>query len=244
MVQQACLVALALMIGSTTCVQAADFGDVDCPAGAKMKPKSIMCIPREPRNWIVCTGIANSEGEGLWKDTGVPCEQPPPRSPAEYRPVTAISHPPSLAPDAKRVMDQFRGIFFHCTSIAVVSWTSDACAEITQDFIQQTRAAGLPYAIVDAAETQDAQQSEGQAAGIPPGSELQWMMSFRMADNGEISLHPDLHGIVELVPGIWSLRPIIIGGDITMESGATSKDATSAAKDLLKADLEYLMATH
>jgi hypothetical protein len=236
--------ALAIFISSTVCAHAADFGDADCAAGPKMKPKSVMCIPRIPRNWIVCTGVPNAEGEGLWKDTGVPCEQPPPKSPADYRPVTAVRHPPSLAPDAKRVIDQFSGIFFHCSPMATVGWTGDACAEITNEFIRQAKAASLAYALVDVSEPDNAREAKGQAAGIPLGSEMQWTLSFKTADSGELSLQPELTGVIEMVPGIWSAQSVIIGGGIYLEGQATREDAVQAAKQLLKADFDYLLAVH
>jgi hypothetical protein len=236
--------ALAIFLGSTVWAHAADFGDADCAAGAKMKPKSVMCIPRVPRNWIVCTGIPNAEGQGLWKDTGVPCEQPPPRDPAQYRPVAAVPHPPPLAPDAKRVIDQFSGIFFHCTPTPAVDWTGDACAGITEEFALQAKTAGVPYALVDAAESAAAKEAKGGAAGIPPGSEMQWTLTFQTADTGAFSLHPSLTGVVEMLPGIWTPQSVIIGGDINFESQATSEDAVEAAKQLLKADFDYLLAIH
>lgn len=244
MTRQTYITALAIFISSTVCAHAADFGDADCAAGSKMKPKSIMCIPRVPRNWIVCTGVRNAEGEGLWKDTGVPCEQPPPKSPADYRPVTTVRHPPSLAPDAKRVIDQFSGIFFHCSPMATVGWTGDACAEITDEFVRHAKAASLPYALVDASESDDAREAKGQAAGIPLGSEMQWTLTFKTAESGQFSLHPALTGVVEMLPGIWTPQSVIIGGDIYFESQATSEDAVGAAKQLLKADFEYLLAVH
>ncbi len=209
-----------------------------------MKPKSIMCIPRVPRNWIVCSGVANAEGEGLWKDTGVPCEQPPPKDPANYRPVTPIRHPPPLTPDAKRVIDQFSGIFFHCIPMATVSWTGDACAAITEEFVRQAKAASVPYALVGATEPDDAGAAKGQAAGIPLGSEMQWTLTFKTADSGELSLHPALSGVIEMVPGIWTPQPVIIGGDIYFESQATGEDAAKGAGELLKADFDYLLAVH
>jgi hypothetical protein len=180
----------------------------------------------------------------LWKDTGVPCEQPPPRDPAQYRPVAAIPHPPPLAPDAKRVIDQFSGIFFHCTPTPAVDWTGDACAGITEEFALQAKTAGVPYALVDAAESAAAKEAKGGAAGIPPGSEMQWTLTFQTADTGAFSLHPSLTGVVEMLPGIWTPQSVIIGGDINFESQATSEDAVEAAKQLLKADFDYLLAIH
>ncbi|TPN86480.1 hypothetical protein FJ987_06315 [Mesorhizobium sp. CU2] len=236
--------ALAIFLGSTVWTYAADFGDADCAAGQKMKPKTVMCIPRVPRNWIVCTGVANTGSEGLWKDTGVPCELPPPKVSADYRPVAPIPHPPPLAPGAKRVIDQFRGIFFHCSSMPSVDWTGDACTEITDEFVRQAKAAGLRYALVGATEPDAAKAAKGHAAGIPLGSEMQWSLSFKTTDGGELSLHPALSGVVEMLPGIWSPQFVIIGGDIHFESEATGDDAEKAAKDLLKTDFDYLLAVH
>ena len=236
--------AAMILLSSTIYGQAANFGDVDCSIGSKMKPRTIICLPRIPRSWIVCTGFPDSRGEGLWKDTGVPCEQPPPRSPAEYRAATVVLHPPPLAPDTKRVIDQFLGIYFHCTSTSKVSWTTDACAEITQEFIRQAEAAKVPYALVAAFETDGAKRTKGDAAGIPLGSELQWTVSFKAEDTGSFSLDQQVTGVVEMVPGIWSVRPVIIGGGINMESRTTRKDTVGAAKDLLKRDFDHLLAVH
>ncbi|GEP58963.1 hypothetical protein RSO01_61290 [Reyranella soli] len=236
--------AVMIFLSFTIYGQAADFGDVDCSIGSKMKQTTIMCLPRVPRSWIVCTGFPDSRGEGLWKDTGVPCDQPPPRSPAEYRPTTVVLHPPPLAPDAKRVIDQFLGIYFHCTSTSKVGWTGDACAEITQEFIRQAEAANVRYALVAAFENDVAKRTRGDAVGIPLGSELQWTVSFKAGDTGSFSLNQEITGVVEMVAGIWSVRPIIIGGGINMESRTTRKDAVGGAKDLLKEDFNYLLAVH
>lgn len=235
---------VAIFLSSTMYGHAADFGDVECSVGSKMKPKTVMCLPRIPRSWVVCTGFPNSRGEGLWKDTGVPCEQPPPRSPDEYRPATVVLHPPPLAPDAKRIIDQFLGIFFHCVSTTKISWSGDACAEITQDFIRQAQAAKIPYALVAPFETDDAKRTKGDAAGIPLGSELQWTISFKAKDTENFSLDQEMTGIVEMVPGIWSVRPIIIGGGINVEGRTTRKDIVGGAKGLLKEDFNYLLAVH
>jgi hypothetical protein len=51
-------------------------------------------------------------------------------------------------------------------------------------------------------------------------------------------------GIVEMVPGIWSVRPIIIGGGINVEGRTTRKDIVGGAKGLLKEDFNYLLAVH
>jgi hypothetical protein len=158
--------------------------------------------------------------------------------------VAVVLHPPPLAPDAKRVIDQFRGIYFHCTSTFKVSWTGDACAEITQEFSRQAEAAKVPYALVAPFETIAAKQTKGDAAGIPLGSELQWTVSFKAEDTGNLSLDQQITGVVEMVPGIWAVRPVIIGGGINMESRTTRKDAVGAAKDLLKGDFDYLLAVH
>ncbi|MDX8460017.1 hypothetical protein [Mesorhizobium humile] len=65
MARQTQAFALAIFLGSAAFAHAADSGDAGCAAGPKMKPKSVMCLPRAPRNWIVCSGVPNAQGEGL-----------------------------------------------------------------------------------------------------------------------------------------------------------------------------------
>ena len=237
--------ALAMLFSAVVAARADDYGQAQCPSAdaRKWSPKATLCLPRTPRTWIVCTGFPTPAGDGQWKDTGVPCEAPPPRSPADYRPAAIVRHPPP-APNAKRVIDQFLGIYFHCTPTAKVSWTGEACGEISQEFARQAEAAKIAHVYIAAFESDDVKQAKGAAAGIPLGSEVQWTLTFKVDEAGELSLHPQMTGVVEMFPGIWSARPIIIGGDIGMESRATKADAVGAAKDLIKGDLDYLLASH
>ena len=220
---------------------AADYGDLQCQMGSrKSAVRTTMCIGT-PSNWITCSGFPRPDGDGgLWKDTGVPCGEKPPRSPADFRPVPPPLHPPP-SPDAKRIIDRFRGIFFICTPDGYANWTVQACAEITKEWVRQAEAAREPYALVEVADDAAAMRKKGEAAGIPAGSEIQWAVSFKRSENGAVSLHPAMTGVFEVVPGIFTNRSIIIGGDIYMDANrAKPASALEAAKGLFEAHFKYL----
>ena len=50
----------------------------------KWDPQTAVCVPRQPSNWVGCTGLPWSGKGGQWKETGIPCSKPPPQSTAEY----------------------------------------------------------------------------------------------------------------------------------------------------------------
>lgn len=229
------------------CVAAADPAVAEegkaCPLGTQtQKAGGLICVPREPRNWVVCSGITDSRGATLWKDTGVPCDRPPPRSPAEYQPVTEIPHPPHPPPDSKRVIDLFRGLWFVCHPAIVARWTTEACAQITREWVRQAEAGKARYIALSTSDTVEVAHQKGEAAGIPFGSELQWGMTFKAQENGDVYIRPTLTGVVEVVPGIYTRRAIIVGSDINMDARqARTANAVDAAKALSEGWFRFLL---
>ena len=63
----------------------AEEGSLACEMGTqKWDPNTAVCVPRQPSNWVGCTGLPWSGKGGQWKETGIPCSKPPPKSAAEY----------------------------------------------------------------------------------------------------------------------------------------------------------------
>src|SRR5438105_8024508 len=110
-----CAAVWAATVFGVTNIARADDGSLPCEMGTqKWDAKTAVCVPRQPANWVGCTGLPWSGKGGQWKETGIPCSKPPPNGTADYLDTTEVPHPPPPTAEAKRVIDLFRGVLFVC----------------------------------------------------------------------------------------------------------------------------------
>src|SRR6516165_2133742 len=107
-----------------------------------------VCIPGMRKDWLVCTDRSAPTGGGSWKDTGVPCREPQPHRPRDYRQVAEGPHPAPAPAEVKRVIDLFRGVVFRCVPSAGLDWTTGACKSITDEFVSEVKVARLATVVM------------------------------------------------------------------------------------------------
>src|SRR5579862_5006242 len=180
-----------------------------------------VCIPSARDTWLVCTAASAPSGGGAWKDTGVPCNQAQPKSPADYRVVPDGPHPSAPPVEGKRVIDMFRGIVFRCLPSTHLSWSGDACARITGE-------------LVDAAKAKKA-----EAAGLKLDEAIDWAVLLRATDTGGAIFKQDINGVIEVVPGIYDRRPLLLASDAYLNPAGVEQ-ALAEAKTDFAGDFQYL----
>ena len=227
-----CLLALAW----TTAAGAAETA---CRVIGSMKFEvgKTVCIANMRSNWLVCTAATAPTGGGAWKDTGVPCNQPQPQSPADYRPVPEGPHPATPPAEAKRTIDLFRGIVFRCEPSTHLSWSSDACAKIAAEFAADAKAAGVAVVVVDAADDAAAKAKKVEAAGFKLDEAIDWVVQLRATESGGAVFKEDINGVMEVLPGIYDWKPLLLASDAYP---TTADQALAEAKTDFPGELEYL----
>lgn len=202
-----------------------------------------VCIPSARATWLVCTDASAPSGGGAWKDTGVPCNQGQPKSPADYRVVPDGPHPLAPPVEAKRVIDKFRGIVFRCLPSTHLSWSADACTRITAEFVKATKSAGVSIVVIDALDDEAAKAKKAEAAGLKLDEVIDWAVLLRATDTGGAIFKQDINGVVEVVPGIYDWRPLLLASDAYLHP-ATAERALAEAKTDFEGDLQYLTQPH
>jgi hypothetical protein len=196
-----------------------------------------VCIVSLRDTWLACTGATAPSGGGAWKDTGVPCNQPQPKGPADYRPVPEGPQPPAPPAEAKRLIDKFRGIVFRCDPGTHLSWSVDACARITAEFVNEAKAAGITVVAVEAADDDAAKAKKAEAVGLKLNEAIDWVVTLRATDTGGAIFKEDINGVMEVVPGIYDWKPLLLASDAYP---ATAAQALAEAKTDFAGELEYL----
>jgi hypothetical protein len=231
----------AAAIGLANIAQAED-GGLPCEMGTqKWDPKTAVCVPRQPPNWVGCTGLPWSGKGGQWKETGIPCSNPPPNGTADYLDTTEVPHPPPPAADAKRVIDLFRGVLFVCVPEPKIDWTPEACTQIVKEWKRQANATNLPNAVLDIGSDAAAKQKKADEVGIPPGGAVEWRLWFAAGRN-VVSLKEEMSGVLEVLPGIYGRKTILVGGELEMRPDeAKPAFALAGAKREIEAQFQFLL---
>ena len=235
--------ALCLAAGvSIANVARAEDGTLPCEMGTqKWDPNTAVCVPRHPANWVGCTGLPWSGKGGQWKETGISCSQPPPKGAAEYVDTTEVPHPPPPAADAKRVIDLFRGVLFTCAPEPTIGWTTDACAQIEKEWKRQADATNLPNAVLDLGGDEAAKQKKAESAGIAPGGAVEWKLWFA-AGHTVVTLKEQMTGVLEVLPGIYGRKAILVGGELEMRPDeAKPAFALAGAKREIADKFQFLL---
>jgi hypothetical protein len=237
-----CIALVALFILGPAGIAGAEEGTLPCPMGTQhWDPKTVMCLPRQPRNWVGCTGLAGSGEGGRWSETGISCDKPAPQTPAEYVDTTEVPHP-KPAPEAKRVIDLFGGVLFVCVPDSKVEWTPAVCGKIEAEWKRQANAANLTSAIYDPGSDDAAKQKKADGVGIAPGAAVEWRMWFTGRQSGGVELENQMTGVLEMLPGIWGRRAIFIGGGFDMRADeAKPSAAVDAASQAIEANFKFLL---
>lgn len=232
----------AVAITASNLARAED-GELPCEMGTqKWDAKTAVCVPRHPSNWVGCTGLPWSGKGGQWKETGIPCSNPPPNSTAEYVDTTEVPHPPPPAADAKRVIDLFRGVLFVCVPEPKIDWTPGACTQIVNEWKRQADATNLRNAVLDIGSDEAAKQKKGGEVGIPPGGAVEWKLWFNAGHNGVVSLKEEMTGVFEVLPGIYGRKPFLVGGELEMRPDeAKPTVALAGAKREIEEKFQFLL---
>jgi hypothetical protein len=224
--------AMAASAGETTCRVV---GTMTFPVGQKM------CIDSASDNWLACTDATAPSGGGAWHDTGVPCKEPLPKSPADYRPVPAGPQPATPPAEVKRVMDLFRGIAFRCYPHPRVDWSSDACSAITAEFVDETKAASILTVVVDPTSDDAAKRTQTEAAGLSFDQAIDWHMRFTPTDAGSVVMETSITGVQEVIPGIYDWRPLMLVSDTYLHPDeANARHALLEVKTDFPGQIKYL----
>ena len=220
----------------------AEEGSLPCEMGTqKWDAKTAVCVPRQPSNWVGCTGLPWSGKGGQWKETGIPCSKPPPTSTAEYADTAEVPHPPPPAPDAKRVIDLFRGVLFVCVPEPKIDWTPEACAQIVKEWKRQANATNLPNAVLDIGSDEAAKQKQAGEVGIPPGGAVEWKFWFA-AGHTVVTLKEEMTGVLEVLPGIYGRKAILVGGALDIRPDeAKPAFALAGAKREIEDKFKFLL---
>ncbi|HVH78138.1 MAG TPA: hypothetical protein VM782_02010, partial [Stellaceae bacterium] len=198
-----------------------------------------VCIVTARDTWLICTDATAPTGGGAWKDTGVPCKEPQPKGPADYRPVPEGPHPTTPPVTVKRVVDMFRGIVFRCMPSAHISWSTDACTRITAEFTSQAKAASVTVVILDAADDDAAKAQKVEAAGLRLDEAIDWVVKLGATTTDGAYLKEDVDGVLEVVPGIYNRKPVVLIPDADLDP-ATAAQALGEAKADFSGAFEYL----
>jgi hypothetical protein len=220
----------------------AEEGTLPCEMGTqKWDPNTAVCVPRQPSNWVGCTGLPWSGKGGQWRETGIPCSKPPPKSAAEYLDATEVPHPSPPAPDAKRVIDLFRGVLFVCVPEPKIDWTTEACAQIEKEWKRQANATNLPNAILDAGSSEAAKQKKADEVRLPPGGAVEWRLWFA-AGHTVVTLKEQMTGVLEVLPGIYGRKAILVGGALDIRPDeAKPAFALAGAKREIEDKFKFLL---
>ncbi len=198
-----------------------------------------VCIPSARNTWLVCTDAPAPSGGGAWKDTGVPCSQAQPKSPADYRAVPEGPHPSTPPAAGKRVIDGFRGIVFRCLPSTHLSWSADACARTTAEMVNAAKSAGVSVVVVDTLDDAAAKAKKAEAAGLKLDEAIDWTVLLRATDSGGAIFKQDVNGVMEVVPGIYDRRPLLLASDAYLNPG-NAELALAEAKTDFSGDFEIL----
>jgi len=220
----------------------AEEGTLPCEMGTqKWDPNTAVCVPRQPSNWVGCTGLPWSGKGGQWKETGISCSQPPPKGTPEYADTAEVPHPPPPAADAKRVIDLFRGVLFTCVPEYKIDWTIEACAEIEKEWKRQANATNLPNAVFDAGSSEAAKQKKADEVGVQPGGAVEWKLWFA-AGHTVVSLKEEMTGVLEVLPGIYGRKAFLVGGELEMRPDeAKPAFALAGAKREIADKFQFLL---
>jgi hypothetical protein len=205
----------------------------------KFEVGKTVCIPSARDTWLVCTDVSTRPGGGAWKDTGVPCNQTQPKSPADYRAVPEGPHPTATPVEAKRVIDMFRGIVFRCLPSTHLSWSADACARITAELVNAAKSAGVSVVVIDALDDEAAKAKKAEAEGLKLDDAIDWVVLLRATDTGGAIFKQDINGVTEVVSGIYDRRPLLLASDAYLQP-ATAEQALAEAKTDFAGDFQYL----
>jgi hypothetical protein len=197
-----------------------------------------VCILTASSNWLVCTDATARSGGGAWKDTGVPCKERQPQSPADYRPVPEGPHAVAPLAQAKHLIDLYRGIVFQCRPSKYFSWSPDACTRITAEFVSEAKAANITVVVVDAADDDAAKAKKAEAAGMKLDEAVDWAVKLGATDTGSATYEEEINGVLEVVPGIYNWRPLLIASGTYLHP-ATAAQALAEAKTDFPAELKY-----
>jgi hypothetical protein len=189
--------------------------------------------------WLVCTGDTAETGGGSWKDTGVPCKEPQPQSPADYRPMPAEPQPAPHPNEVKRVIDLFRGVLFRCWPSANLSWSPDACDKITAEFASEAKAAGIVIVVLDPTDDAAAKARKAEAAGFKLDEAMVWSVRLQATDTGDAVLSQEINGVMEVVPGIYNWRSLMLVSDAYLRP-ATAGQALAEVKADFAGQIRYL----
>jgi hypothetical protein len=231
-----CLCCLALVWAA-----AAGAAETACRVAGTMKfdVGKTACILKAGNTWLVCTDATAPTGGGAWKDTGVPCKEPPPKSPADYRPVPERPYPSAPPVEVKRLIDIFRGVVFRCLPSRYLSWSTDACTKITAEFSEQTKTLGLTVVLADAADDDAARAKKAAAAGLKFDQAVDWWVKLSATDTDGAVFKQDVWGVLEIVPGIYDWRPLVLASDADLHP-ATAAQALAEAKVDIAGIIQYL----
>jgi hypothetical protein len=199
-----------------------------------------VCIPTARGTWLVCTDASAPSGGGAWKDTGVPCNQAQPTGPADYRAVPEGPHPSAPPVDGKRIIDMFRGIVFRCLPSTHLAWSAQACARITAELVNAAKSAGVSVIVVDALDDEAARKKKAEVAGLKFDEAIDWAVLLRATDTGGAVFKQDITGVMEVVPGIYDRRPLLLASDAYLNP-ATAEQALAEAKTDFAGDFQYLI---
>ena len=201
-----------------------------------------VCIPGMRKDWLVCTDRSAPTGGGSWKDTGVPCREPQPHRPRDYRQVAEGPHPAPAPAEVKRVIDLFRGVVFRCVPSAGLDWTTGACKSITDEFVSEVKVARLATVVIDAGDDDATKRRKAEAAGLPLDNAVDWQVWFAPADDGAVLMKESVRAVLEVVPGIYDWRPLLLPSDAFFHPDeANAKHALAEAKADFGGEIKYLL---
>jgi hypothetical protein len=200
-----------------------------------------VCMLSIRDNWLVCTGDTSPTGGGSWKDSGVPCKEQPPKSPADYRPIPPSPHPSSPPAEVKRVIDMFRGIVFRCQPSVNLSWSTDACDKITAEFTSEAKTAGIVIVVLDPADDDDAAAKKTEAAGFKPDDAVDWTVMLHATTTGGAVLSQEINGVMEVVPGIYNRRSLLLVSDAYLHP-ETAVQALAEVKADFGGQIQYFIS--
>ena len=231
---------LGFLVALSVAARAEDAGKLACSIGSSMtfEAGKAACLLNIRGNWLVCTGVANAAGKAQWQDTGVPCKEPAPQSPANYRPVAGDPQPGPRPAEPKHVIDLFRGIVFRCSPSVHISWSTDACSKITAEFVSEAKAAGITVVVIDPSDDDAAKAKKAEAGGLKLDDAIDWSVMLRATDTGGAIFKQDVDGVMEVLPGLYDRRSLLIVSDAYLHP-ATAEHALDEAKTDFPGQIQY-----
>jgi hypothetical protein len=134
--------------------------------------------------------------------------------------------------------DLYRAIVFQCRPSKYFSWSPDACERITAEFVSDAKAANITVVVVDAADDDAAKAKKAEAAGMKLDEAVDWAVKLGATDTGSATFEQDVNGVLEIVPGIYNWRPLLIASGTYLHP-ATAAQALAEAKTDFPAELKY-----